>query len=107
MAEGETKKSESGWSRLVSELISIVPKDLRDMVGMMIGIYAFVLVPVLMLGGAGFVGKYFQHASEDAKPCWSVQAVGDRAIKINACTGETKDISMASVPIVAASAPGK
>lgn len=94
MSEEEYKK-EGVWSRLVSELVAFIPKDMREMVGLQIGLCLFVITPMILLGGAMVLLKAFKEPPIQDVPCWQVQAIEGRVFKINSCTGETVELPAA------------
>ena len=87
------KKPESVWSKLISELLALIPKDMRDMIGLQVGVYLFILTPMLIIGGAVALMKTFQDKKPQEKPCWQIQQIDGRIYKLNACTGETIEIA--------------
>lgn len=94
MSEGEDKK-EGVWGKLISELVAFIPKGLREMVGFQVGIWLFVLTPMILLGGAMALLKAFKEPPKQEVPCWQIQTVEGRVFKINSCTGETIELPAA------------
>lgn len=92
MAEGKEQKPEGLGGRLVTEIVSIIPKDMKEMVGFQIGLWLFVLTPMLVIGGAGMLLKMFTERKPPEVACWQIQKLDNRVFKLNSCTGETIEL---------------
>jgi hypothetical protein len=88
----DDNNSESTKNRLITELISIIPKDTREMIGEYAGIYIFIFTPMIMIGGLVFIMNILTSEDLPEVPCWEIQKVEDRIFKINTCTGESVEI---------------
>jgi len=97
----EAKKPDGLWARLVSEFVAFIPKDMREMVGLQVGIYLFILSMVILFSASALI-KLFQ--APDV-PCWHIQTVENRVYKFNWCTGQT--LELAPAPKVSPKPTGK
>jgi hypothetical protein len=91
MTEESTKPS-GLWARLISEIVSFIPKDMREMIGFQVGLYLFVFTPMVILVGAFALIKLFQAPKALEVPCWQIQKIENRLFKLNSCTGETIEL---------------
>jgi len=91
----EPKKHEGGWARLASELVAFIPKNMREIIGVHVGIYLFILTPIVLLFGVFALIKLFQEPKVPEVPCWQIQKVENRVFKLNSCTGETVELPQA------------
>ena len=98
MAEPKEQKPEGLWGRLVTEIMSIIPKDMKEMVGFQIGMWLFVLTPMLLVGGATMLLKLFKEPKPPEVACWQIQKLDNRLFKLNACTGETIELRAEGSP---------
>jgi hypothetical protein len=89
----DPKKDQSLWSRLVSELLSFVPHDLRELLGLFLGIWLLILLPMILLFSFFALIKVLQEPKRAETPCWQIQKVDNRVYKLNACTGEAVELS--------------
>lgn len=85
-------------SKLVSELLGFIPKDIREMLGGIVGIYLMMLAPLLIIGGVIGAVKATLALSQPDKACWTIQKIDSRLIKLNTCTGETLELPPAQTP---------
>lgn len=90
MSDGD--KKDGALTRLLSEIISLIPKDMRDAIGGIVGVYLFVFAPMIIIGGAAWLINMFQEPRTPDTHCWQIQKVGERVIKLNTCTGEAIDL---------------
>ena len=100
----EAKKPDGLWARLVSEFVAFIPKDMREMVGLQVGIYLFILSMVILFGASALI-KLFQEPKAPDVPCWHIQTVESRVYKFNWCTGQT--LELAPAPKVSPKPTGK
>jgi hypothetical protein len=89
----DPKKDQGLWSRLVSELLSFVPHDLRELLGLFLGIWLLILLPMILLFSFFALIKVLQEPKRTEAPCWQIQKVDNRVYKLNACTGEAVELS--------------
>jgi hypothetical protein len=99
----ELKKDQGMWARLVSELLSFVPHDLRELMGLFLGIWLLILLPLMLLFSFFALIKVLQEPKRPDVACWQLQKVDNRLYKLNACTGEA--IEVPESPRKPASAP--
>lgn len=92
MSDSQEKKPSGAWAHLISEIVAFIPKDLRELIGFMAGMYLLVSLPLLIFGGVRFAQKYFDRPAEPSIQCWQLQKFGERLFKLNSCTGETIEI---------------
>ena len=82
---GEENKPSAGWAHLVSELLSFIPKDLREMIGVIGGMWLLISIPILVV-------HLINNTESPTAQCWHLQDVDGRVFKINACTGKTVEL---------------
>jgi len=82
--------------RAIELLFTMIPKDIRELVGMYAGIWLFILVPVfvfgLVMGVLTYVGNLNKKSKEPDRQCWQLQKIDNQIFKINTCTGETEEL---------------
>lgn len=89
----ESEKNEHGvWAKIFTQFMDLIPKDMREMIGLQIGIYVFILTPMILLGGAMFLFKSFQEPKAPETQCWQIQKIDGHIYKLNSCTGETAEL---------------
>jgi hypothetical protein len=88
----ELKKDQGMWARLVSELLSFVPHDLRELMGLFLGIWLLILLPLMLLFSFFALIKVLQEPRRAEVPCWQIQKVDNRVYRLNACTGEALEL---------------
>lgn len=93
MSEPSEKKTSGAWAHLISELLAFIPKDLRELIGMMAGIYLFIFIPIIFFGGFKAVQKLLEKPEAPVVQCWQIQKVDGRLFKLNSCTGEAVEIA--------------
>jgi hypothetical protein len=69
----DPKKDQGLWSRLVSELLSFVPHDLRELLGLFLGIWLLILLPMILLFSFFALIKVLQEPKRTEAPCWQIQ----------------------------------
>ncbi|WP_300318918.1 hypothetical protein [Idiomarina sp.] len=72
--------SDSG-GKLISAIVSILPKEAREY----IGVWIMIFTPMMVIYGL----YALQKLSEPSEECWKLQEVREVVYKVNACTGET------------------
>lgn len=92
MAEEKDNARARGWSGIITHILSFIPKDMREMIGVVIGLWLFVLMPFVLVASVKFITDAMKAPKSPDKPCWQLQQVGDRIFKLNACTGETVEV---------------
>jgi hypothetical protein len=92
MSDTPEKESSGAWAHLISEIVAFIPKDLRELIGFMAGIYLFVSLPLLIFGGVRLVQKNIDKPDEQSAQCWQLQKIEERLFKLNTCTGETIEV---------------
>lgn len=93
MNDTREKKATGAWAHLISEVLSFIPKDLREFIGFMAGMYILISLPMLILGGVKLVQKNIDKPESSNTQCWQIQKVDNRLFKLNSCTGETIEIT--------------
>jgi hypothetical protein len=88
----DLKKDQGLWARLVSELLSFVPHDLRELMGLFLGIWLLILLPMILLFSFFALIKVLQEPRRADAVCWQLQKVDNRVYKLNACTGEAIEL---------------
>ncbi len=105
MATYDEHKQGAGFASVVQNVLSLVPKDVRELVGKISGILLIIAVPVAIILVVMILYNLKQ-ISRDV-PCWQVQVIGNRVFKVNACTGELSEMPELSFRAAAKSAPAK
>lgn len=80
--------------KLLSELFGFISSDDRKMLGGLLAVLLFVLMPMLVIGTSIGVLKYMKNLSRQEPKCWEIQSVDGRAFKVNTCTGETIELPL-------------
>ncbi|WP_156912166.1 hypothetical protein [Citrifermentans bremense] len=75
MTEDGKQGQHKGWLSLVSSLLSWVPAELREMVGMFIGICLFVSVPMIFIAGGKLIKKLIEKPAAADNSCWKLQSL--------------------------------
>jgi hypothetical protein len=88
----DAKKDQGLWARLVSELLSFVPHDLRELLGLFLGIWLLILLPMILLFSFFALIRVLQEPKRAEVPCWQIQKVDNRVYRLNACTGEAVEL---------------
>ncbi|HZP94535.1 MAG TPA: hypothetical protein VFB20_16870 [Burkholderiales bacterium] len=104
MPDAKQSNPEKGWSGIVSRSVSLVPVNIREAIGAWLGIWFFLLAPIVILAGVAIVYDTARTSTPE-KPCWQLQQVGERVFKLNACTGEIVEIKLE--PKAAAARPAR
>lgn len=78
--------------KLLLELLGFISSDDKKLIGGILGILLFVLMPMLIIGGAIHLLKTMENLSKPDAKCWEVQNVDGRIFKVNTCTGETDEL---------------
>ena len=107
MSDTQEKKSSGAWAHLISEIVAFIPKDLRELIGFMAGIYLFVSLPLLIFGGVRIVQKNIDKPDEPSVQCWQLQNIDERFFKLNTCTGEAIEIPQIKSNSAPSAAPTK
>ncbi len=92
MSEEEGKKASGAWARLISELLGIVPTEMRELIGLHAGVYLFILVPMIVIGGGMALVRILDKDEAPSAQCWHLQKIDSRIFKVNACTGKTEEL---------------
>jgi len=98
MSEPTEKKSGGVWGHLISEIVAFIPKDLREFIGFMAGMYLLIFLPMIFINGVSAIKKSLDKPEIQTAQCWQLQKVDGRLFKLNSCTGETTEISVAPSP---------
>jgi len=105
MAMYDEQKQGAGLASVVHNVVSLVPKDVRELVGKISGILLIIAVPVAIILVVMILYNLKQ-ISRDV-PCWQVQVINNRVFKVNACTGELSEMPELSPRAAAKSASAK
>jgi hypothetical protein len=77
------------FSKILERLIPMVPEPMREMVGVMLGLFLF----MGLVYAIGFGPMYLLRlVREPTKQCWDIKGVEGRVFKVNSCTGEVVPI---------------
>ena len=93
-----SNKSESIWARLAGTFFSWIPGDMKELVGFQLGIYLFILTPMVLLFGAYAIIKWVNSPKPPALQCWQIQSVEGRVFKLNTCTGDAVELPAPQAP---------
>jgi hypothetical protein len=88
----DSSKSESIWARLAGTFFSWIPGDMKELVGLQLGIYLFTLTPIVLLFAAFAIVKWVNSPKAPEIQCWKIQSVENRVFKLNTCTGESVEL---------------
>lgn len=97
MSESDEKKAGGALAQLIKEVFAFIPKEIREMIGVIGGMYLFVSIPILIFAAVKLVQTTADKAGEPSEHCWQIQKVEDRLFKLNACTGETVEMPQAAL----------
>ncbi|MFY9328476.1 MAG: hypothetical protein WAO76_10720 [Georgfuchsia sp.] len=93
MSESAEKKSGGIWGHLISEIVAFIPKDLRELIGFMAGMYLLVFLPIIIISGVSAIKKSLDKPETQTAQCWQIQKIDSRFFKLNSCTGEALEIT--------------
>ena len=71
---------------IISALLSILPKDMREF----IGVYIMIFAPMAIIYGVTYLPKILEGMSQPTEKCWELKTIESEIYKINTCTGETE-----------------
>ena len=93
-----SNKSESFWARLAGTFFSWIPGDMKEMVGLQLGIYLFAFTPLVLVFSAFAIVKWVRSPKVPEVQCWQIQSVEDRVFKLNTCTGDSVELPQQATP---------
>ena len=93
MPDAKQANTEKSWGGIVSRSLSMIPENVRAAIAAWLGMWFFLLAPIVILAGVAILYDATRTSSPD-KPCWQLQPVGERVFKLNACTGEIVEIKL-------------
>jgi hypothetical protein len=93
MAELNTSAVEKEVGGVLRQLVSFIPKEYRLLIGVVLGSYLAIFLPILLISGVDFISAKAKQAKEPAKACWALQQIGEKIFKINTCTGDAVELT--------------
>lgn len=96
MAE-ETEKSK-GIASIVHALLSFVPSEIREMLGVLSGFVLLFAIPAAVILGVMILYYSMQNSKVNNVACWQVQSIEARVFRLNTCTGELIEVKDSSAP---------
>ena len=75
-------------SRIVAAFLSILPKNLREY----LGVWVMILAPMVLMLGLLLV------ISKPTEKCWDLKSTGGKVYKLNTCTGRVEELPSTKQP---------
>jgi hypothetical protein len=88
----EPNKAGGVWSRIVDQIASFIPGDMKELVGVQVAIALFAVVPMVVILGGFTLMRWITSPPAPETPCWKIEKIELRVFKLNSCTGETIEI---------------
>jgi hypothetical protein len=87
----ETEKTK-GITSVIHALLSFIPSDLREMVGVFSGLVLAFAVPAAVILGVMTLYYTMQKSKVQTVACWQAQVIDKRVFRLNTCTGELVEL---------------